>query len=230
MITKQIEQIENFITSKFNELINEEDAKWSTAYMKHHFKFLGVRKPFIKNVLSEMLKNFKPSLQEIISLAENLYSKEYREYQYCSIYLLEKNAKKLNENHLTLLEKMIVKDSWWDSVDPISANIIGIILLQLPFESRKKYLDKWEQSGNIWLLRVCIIHQLKYKTDTNLDYLAYICEKSKYHNDFFIRKAIGWALREFSKTNYVWVKDFVEKNPDLSTLSKKEALRLFENS
>lgn len=220
--------IANFITAKFSELINEHDAKWRTAYMRHHFKFLGVRQPLIKKVLAEMLKIFKPSLEEVVALAESLYSKEYREYQYCSIYLLEKNAKKLNEKHLNLLENMIITDSWWDTVDLLSSNIIGISLLQLPVDTRKKYLDKWEKSGNMWLLRVCIIHQLKYKTTTDLNYLAYICEKSKTHKDFFIRKAIGWALREYSKIDYSWVENFVNKNQDLSVLSQKEALRLLE--
>ena len=222
------EKIENFINEKFKTFINESDAKWRTVYMKNQFKFLGVRQPHIKKIMAEVLKEFKPSIDEIISLAEYLYFKEYREYQYFAIYLLEKYSKKLNESHLDLLEKMVITTSWWDNVDPISTNIIGVTLFQLPIDKRAQYLSKWENSGNMWLLRVCIIHQLKYKKDTDREYLAYICEKSKLHNDFFIRKAIGWALREFSKTDYTWVENFVEKNPDLSNLSKKEALRLFK--
>lgn len=78
----------------------------------------------------------------------------------------------------------------------------------------------------MWLLRVCIIYQIKYKTSTDLDYLFYIIKKSKSHENFFIKKAIGWALRELSKTQANIVKKFVEENPSLSNLSKREALRL----
>ncbi|MDR0483997.1 MAG: DNA alkylation repair protein [Alphaproteobacteria bacterium] len=216
----------NFIEKELDKLKNPLEAVRQAAYMRDKFKFLGIKKPLIKNVSVELLKEFKPNLEEIVSLANNLYYKEYREYQYVALYLLEKIAKKLDENHLLMLEKMILHDSWWDSVDVLSSNIIGIVLFKLPIEARKKYLDKWENSGNMWLLRVCIIHQLKYKIDTNTNYLAYICQQSKTHQDFFIRKAIGWALREFSKTNYSWVQNFVNNNLDLSPLSKKEALRI----
>ncbi|MCL2566762.1 MAG: DNA alkylation repair protein [Alphaproteobacteria bacterium] len=216
----------NFIEQKFAELKNPTDAVCQTAYMRYKFKFLGIKKPLIKNVMVELLKQFNPSLEEIVQLADTLYYKEYREYQYLALYLLEKSAKKLNESHLSMLEKMTLHDSWWDSVDVIASNIIGMVLFKLPPYQRKPYLDKWENSDNLWLLRTCIIFQMKYKKDIDTEYLAHICQKFKHHEDFFIRKAIGWILREYSKTDYNWVKVFVSNNPDLSNLSKKEALRL----
>lgn len=219
-------QMIEYIEQQFAELKNPTEAVRQVAYMRDKFKFLGIKKPLIKNVMVELLRQFKPSLEETVVLADSLYYKEYREYQYLALYLLEKSAKKLNESHLPMLEAMTLHDSWWDSVDSISSNIIGMILLKLSPAQRKPYLTKWENTNNLWLLRTCIIFQMKYKKDTDLEYLAYICEKLKYHEDFFIRKAIGWALREYSKTDYAWVENFVDNNQDLSNLSKKEALRI----
>lgn len=106
-----IQEIQNFISKEFKQLKNEDDAKWRTAYMKNQFAFLGVRSPKIKEVMKNLLKKYPLSTEEIFNLSITLYkNKEYREYKYLAIYLLEKIAKNLNQTYLSKLEEIAIID------------------------------------------------------------------------------------------------------------------------
>ena len=133
---------------------------------------------------------------------------------------LKRNYKK---EDIQLIEKLIITNSWWDSVDTIAKNILGEYLLEYPLET-KKVIERFSNSENMWLKRSAILFQLGYKQKTNFDMLKSECEKHKNSNEFFIQKAIGWALREYGKTNPEAVRNFVAST-NLKPLSKKEALK-----
>jgi 3-methyladenine DNA glycosylase AlkD len=125
-------------------------------------------------------------------------------------------------------ESLILNKSWWDSVDLISSKLVN------PFFLKYRNLEEamtysWSRSNNIWLKRVSIIYQNGYKKETNLDILTRHILENADSNEFFIQKAIGWALRDYSKVDYKWVIDFVVNNTKLKPLSKREAIKWIDN-
>ena len=122
------------------------------------------------------------------------------------------------------MEWMITHNSWWDSVDSTNSNVISKFFLKYP-EHIAVYTLKWNRSNNNWLKRMSILFQLTYKKNTNTTLLAAYIENTINEEDFFIRKAIGWALRAYAYTDPKWVIHFVKAHPNLSPLSKREALK-----
>jgi 3-methyladenine DNA glycosylase AlkD len=122
------------------------------------------------------------------------------------------------------MEWMITHNSWWDSVDSTNSHVIGKFFLQFP-EYIKPTTSKWNKSSNIWLQRMSILFQLMYKDKTDTILLTKYIENCALEEDFFIRKAIGWALRAYAYKNKKWVIQFVKDHPMLSNLSKREALK-----
>ena len=122
------------------------------------------------------------------------------------------------------MEWMITHNSWWDSVDSTNSNVISKFFLKYP-EHIAAYTLKWNRSNNNWLKRMSILFQLTYKKNTNTVLLAAYIENAINEEDFFIRKAIGWALRAYAYTDPKWVIHFVKAHPNLSPLSKREALK-----
>src|SRR5699024_9475553 len=114
-------------------------------------------------------------------------------------YLI-KNKKLLKECHITLIEHIITTKSWWDTVDAIATHLVGELFAKYPHLITEKG-DNWLRLENIWLQRSMILFQLKYKEKTNEDLLYSIIKQLKHIDEFFIQKAIGWSLREHSKTN-----------------------------
>lgn len=218
----------NFITSlenAFKENSNAENAIAMSKYMKNNFPFFGIktdeRRKIFKTIWAANQKKVTENTREI---AWELYSKPERELQYCAIEILVKNGKnKYKKEDIQLIEKLIITNSWWDSVDVIAKFILGDYLMQFPTET-DSVIARFSNSENMWLNRSAILFQLGYKSKTNFDLLKSVCEKHKSSKEFFIQKAIGWALREYTKTNPEAVRDFV-LNTNLMPLSRKEALR-----
>lgn len=218
----------NFISSletAFQENSNPENAFAMAKYMRNHFTFFGMkteeRRQIFKDIWKENQDEVTDNSREI---ALNLYSKPERELQYCGIEILIKQLKgNYKKEDIQLIEKLIITNSWWDSVDTIAKNILGEYLLEYPLET-EKVIERFSNSDNMWLNRSAILFQLGYKQKTNFDLLKSECKKHKNSNEFFIQKAIGWALREYAKTNPEAVRNFVA-NTNLKTLSKKEALK-----
>jgi 3-methyladenine DNA glycosylase AlkD len=132
--------------------------------------------------------------------------------------------KKFVKEDIQLIEKLITKNSWWDSVDFLAKYLLGNYLLQFP-EKTLPIIERFSNSTNMWLNRSAIIFQLDYKVKTNFDLLKAECEKHKNSKEFFIQKAIGWALRDYSRFNPNGVQDYVNST-QLKPLSQREALRL----
>ncbi len=203
---------------------NKEQAEEMSRYMKNLFPFVGIPSPCRKEIFKQhLVKNGLPDYKELFSIAKDCYAQPEREYHYFVIDLAGKFAKKADENFITLLEYLITKNSWWDSVDSIASNCTRDffkrnVSLQIPVTR------KWMDSGNMWLQRASILFQLNYKNETNEKLLYKYILKLKGSNEFFIQKAIGWALREYSKSNPESVKKFLSEN-SLAKLSVREAGR-----
>ena len=133
-------------------------------------------------------------------------------------------AKKMDCTNVPILEQLILTKSWWDTVDGLAPNIAGAIFKK-DINCRNNYVYRWMESKNIWLQRSSVIFQLKYKKETDWDMLCEAILKHDTSSEFFVRKAQGWALRDYSSIQPQAVISFVEANPQLSGLTKKEALR-----
>lgn len=188
-------------------------------YMKNQFPFLGLKKPD-RTALSKGFLNEKKKDKEIDwDFIFRCYELPEREFQYLAIDYMSKVANLFQPDDMKRIEKLITTKSWWDTVDAISP-IVGHIAMKYP-EIKETILTKWMESDNIWLKRVSILFQLKYKDKTDTEFLEKAILKNANTNEFFINKAIGWALREYSKTNKEWVRSFIENNK-LSKLSVRE--------
>jgi len=190
-------------------------------YMKNHFEFYGIKSPIRKKVLSSFKKEFGLlASEEIEEFVHLCWDNPFRELQYSCMELIEKEKDPPAER-LELYRWMVLNRSWWDSVDFIAPHLMGRFFKLYPDlinESTKEFVD----SGELWLQRSALIFQLRYKTETDLHLLFSYCLMLSEHPDFFIRKAIGWTLRQASKFFPNEVRSFVETTK-LSNLSLREA-------
>ena len=204
---------------------NREMAIPMENYMKNNFSYLGIKTVERRLLLSIAWEKHKEEIKlNFRAIAWELFNKKEREFHQCGLEIIIKEIKKhyLLEDIL-LIEKLITTNSWWDSVDFLAKYLLGNYLLQFPDETLKT-IEKFSNSNNMWLNRSAIIFQLSYKKDTNFEILKSECEKHKHSNEFFIQKAIGWALREYSQYNPYSVKEYVTAT-NLKPLSQREALR-----
>ncbi|GGE62734.1 DNA alkylation repair protein [Priestia taiwanensis] len=199
---------------------NEENAIPMAKYMKNHFSFLGIRTPERNMLLRTFIKDYGVPSLDII---EEIWNLEEREYQYIALALMEKHVKKADENAMDFYEKLIISKSWWDTVDMIATRIVGVHLERYP-HLIETYTAKWIKSDNMWLNRTAILFQLKFKRNTDVNRLFSYINIHAHSKEFFIQKAIGWALREYAKTDALQVVQFVANNK-LAPLSKREALK-----
>ncbi|NYF25483.1 3-methyladenine DNA glycosylase AlkD [Sporosarcina sp. JAI121] len=215
------------IIEKFEANRNEELAGPMKAYLKNHFPFLGIKSPLRKELVKEQFREYAlPEPGRVFDEVWKLYTLPEREYQYAAIALIEKMKKHVTTEDYPSLLQLIETKSWWDSVDSIAPHFVGH-LVKLDRGYGEKTMMEWSLSNNIWTNRSAILHQLKFKHETDIDLLFNIIEQHSSSKEFFIQKAIGWALREYAKTDPSSVKSFVERHP-LKPLSKREALKHFK--
>jgi 3-methyladenine DNA glycosylase AlkD len=199
-------------------------AKGMQKYMKDLFSFYGIDSPTRRQLLKVIIsKEGKPDPQTIRDLAILLWQAEEREMQYAAMDLLDPIKKKPFESDLPLIEKLITTKCWWDTVDALASHLAGNWFLKFP-ENKENILDSWYQSGNMWLQRTVLIHQLNYKDKTDEKLLFFYCDQLKESKEFFIRKGIGWALRQYARTAPDKVRTFVNQTT-LSALSVREATK-----
>ncbi|WP_215225566.1 DNA alkylation repair protein [Echinicola shivajiensis] len=203
-------------------------AKGQKAYMKENFEFFGIKTPLRRKLQQPFLmKANLPPKEKLPELVEILWNKPERDFQLFAQELAYKYIKNLEPQDIDLFEYMVRNKSWWDTVDFIAVKLMGAYFLQYP-EARKKYVDKWLASDHLWLQRSTLLFQLNYKKNLDTNLLVHTINSLLGSKEFFINKAIGWILRQYSKTAPDWVMDFV-KRTSLANLSKKEALRLIKN-
>lgn len=217
------------IIELFKQNANPVIAAGAKKYLRNQFEFFGISSPkrnelmktfFAQNPLPDYL-----ALQEIV---RELWNCKERELHYFAMVLPEKLKRKWESDFSELIEFMVTNNSWWDTVDFIASHLAGSFFKKFPKEIEKQ-TTIWMESGNIWLQRTCILFQLKYRKDLNENLLYSFCDELKDSDEFFIRKAIGWALREYSKTNPESVLAFVNETK-LKPLSEKEATRIIKNN
>lgn len=173
-----------------------------------------------------MVKAYLPEKAELEEIVKALWAKPQREYQYFAQELVFKYAKQLKEGDIELLEYMVIHKSWWETVDFIAVKLMGKYFQLFP-DQKAAFVEKWINAGNIWLQRSALLFQLKYKKAVDVELLSSTIQALSGTKEFFLNKAIGWVLREYSRTNQEWVRAFVSST-SLSSLSKREALRLIE--
>ena len=196
------------VIEKFEMCRNAELAEPMKAYMKHHFPFLGIKSPLRKELLREQFKEYAlPEVDEMFDEAWKLYELPEREYQYAAIALLDKMKKQVTTDDFPKLLKFIEAKSWWDSVDSIAPHLVGQVVKLDRCILVKTEMLEWSQSDNMWTNRSAILHQLKFKKDTDTELLFEIILQHTHSNEFFIQKAIGWVLREYAKTDPTVVRE-----------------------
>jgi 3-methyladenine DNA glycosylase AlkD len=219
-----VEDIFKEISSSLIAESNPSKIAGMEAYMRNKFSFLGIsslnRKAIVKTL---NLKSLSNNLDILIPLVDKLWQQPQREYQYLAIDLLIKYRKLLQTEHIPSIKTLIENKSWWDTVDMLAASVLGDILNRNP-TNNQSIIETLSASSNFWLNRTAIICQLKFKDKTNVELLEMSILPHIESNEFFIQKSIGWALRQYSKTNPTYVIDFVNKH-SLKPLSKKEALK-----
>ncbi len=191
------------------------------AYMKDHFPFLGVPAPFRRAATKPLLKQPTAMVPQIV---RDLWALDEREFHYVAIDMLEKAAKALDPGPtLVLIEELAQANSWWDSVDGL-ANIASGILRRNP--DQRRIVERWSGHDNFWINRLAILHQKSWRGETDADLLFSLCLAHAANREFFIRKAIGWALRDYAWFDADAVATFVnEHREQLSPLSVREALK-----
>lgn len=202
-----------------------ENAAAVKAYMKGIAPFFGLKTDLRRSLLkAHMVEAGRPDLDELPDICRSAFACREREMHYVAVDLLVRNAKKLGPDHLPLLEELITTKSWWDTVDMLATNAVGPVLRRHP-EHIARWNTRWMRSSDMWLNRTALLFQLKWQQDTDTRLLFANIEALADHKDFFIRKAIGWALRAYSTTDPAAVEEFVRAH-ELSPLSTREGLRL----
>jgi 3-methyladenine DNA glycosylase AlkD len=212
------------MTSLFQSNADPSAAEPMAAYMRNKFPFLGIKSPLRRELEREFIdEHGLPPLEELSLVLLDLWSLPEREYQYTALMLLGKFERKLPPDFIETIETLLTTKSWWDTVDTIASNTVGTHFRLFP-EVRKLKLAQWRSSENFWLRRTCILFQLKYKKETDFELLKAIIRENLGSKEFFINKAIGWSLRQYSRVDPESVRNFVAETP-LAPLSAKEALK-----
>lgn len=202
-----------------NELLAESMSK----YMQDKFRFLGVRGATRTEIYKKYFPDARKSKAIDWDFVENCWNKEEREFQYVVVYYLKAMQKFLKREDISRLKYLIVTKSWWDTVD-LLAKVVGSLVIRI--EGYDQIMLEWSKDSNIWLRRVAILYQLSLKDKVDKQVLDKILVNNLGDSEFFINKAIGWALRDYSKYNPEWVREFIKKNKDnMANLSIREAIK-----
>ncbi len=215
------------LSEAFELVADKEHALRAAAYMKNNFIFFGIYTNRRREISNTIIKHFNYfSEKNLVSLVKELYKQPKREFQYVAIELIAFHKKYWTKETIDLAEFCLIHKSWWDSVDHIASLILGPYFKKFP-EQIMPFTKAWNESENFWLQRSSIMFQKSYKQETDTELVSKYILNVKENKEFFVQKAIGWALREYGRTNPSWVKKFVEKN-NLTGLSAREALRRIE--
>ncbi|MCB2219911.1 MAG: DNA alkylation repair protein [Bacteroidetes bacterium] len=198
-------------------------------YMKGQYDYYGIKSPLRREIMkAHLLQYGLPVKEDVDAITKACWTQPQREFQYFIMEVLGKIAKKADPIRIELYEYMAVNKSWWDTIDYIASNLVGVHFQKYP-EQINPHTEQWMDSGNIWLQRISLLFQLKYRSKTDIDLMTHYIEQLLGSKEFFINKAIGWILREYSKTNPEWVVSYVRNNEHrLAGLSRREALKWLE--
>lgn len=209
----------------FEQKANPAQAAPMKKYMRDQFEYLGIKTPQSLVLQKEFYsRKGLPEIADLDSILHELWARPEREFQYVAVGLLGRCEHKLPASFIKTIEYLIVTKSWWDTVDSLAGGTVGMHFKRFP-EVREKYLSKWRISENFWLRRTTILFQLGYKQDTDFELLCDIIRENLGSKEFFINKAIGWALRQYARVDPKAVRKFVNTTMDLNPLSRREAMK-----
>ena len=214
----------------------EANAEAMARYMRDQFPFLGLRMAAVTNAWAHVRRAVTaelgtPTGDDLVTFAEDMWLLPEREYQYVGAKALALASRRrdrggLGPEHLDRVGDLITTKSWWDTVDILAPNVVGALARASPRDV-VPVLDRWIADEDVWLVRTALLHQLRWKEATDRERLGRHCLTAAPRTEFFVRKAIGWALRSYSYVAPGWVEAFVARHADdLGGLSRREALKV----
>ncbi len=220
------EQVLTRVGESFRQRRDPDRAAAMSRYMRGRFSFFGISVPAQRRIAREAIADLEPpGERDLLDLALRCWTPEEREWQQLGCWYLARYVSAFSAGALPVVERLITTKSWWDTVDDLASHTVGPLVAAQPRLAGE--MDRWAGQADIWLARAAILHQLRFKERTDAARLFRHCELRAADPEFFVRKAIGWALREYSKTDPAAVRGFVAGHRDeLSALSAREATRL----
>ena len=210
------------LRTAFYALEHPENAYWMRWYMRDQYPFIGIKKPERTAVFKHMYK-MHGHAEDWFEVCSELFALPEREFQYAAMEYMLKAKKCWDSRIPELIDRWVDAKTWWDVVDVLAPKVLSDYFLQFP-DQRDIWVARWMKSPIFWHQRLCILFQLNYKSKTDLGLLSQVILSLNTSKEFFIQKAIGWALRQYARTDADWVRAFVEEH-SLMPLSKREALK-----
>lgn len=200
-------------------------AREAAAYMKGVAPFLGIRTAERRALSRTVLDGTPPPTEaDCTAVALRCWELPEREYHYFAADYLRRHVGRCSSEFIPVARRLITTVSWWDTVDTLAAHVVGALVAADPGLAR--VMDRWIGDDDLWVVRTALLHQLRHKEATDRERLFRYCLRQSGHPDFFIRKAIGWSLREYARTAPDAVRDFVDSaRGRLAPLSVREALK-----
>ncbi|MCX4910587.1 DNA alkylation repair protein [Streptomyces sp. NBC_00878] len=213
------------LTATYAAAADPERAASMRAYMKDIAPFLGLTTPDRRRLSHTVLdRTPRPDEADCTAVALRCWRLPEREYQYFAVDYLRRHVRRLSSGFLPVARQLVSTVPWWDTVDALAAHVVGGLVAADP--KLRTDMDRWIEDDDLWVARTALLHQLRHKDATDTERLFAYCVRQSGHPDFFIRKAIGWCLREYAHTDPRAVRDFVaDERGRLSPLSVREALK-----
>ncbi|AEV82782.1 putative DNA alkylation repair enzyme [Actinoplanes sp. SE50] len=213
------------LTTAFEAARDPVRAPAMAAYMRDQFRFLGLSATARRAAARAVLAGLpRPDEAVLVDIARACWARDEREFQQFACDFLTAGLPATSPGSLALAEELITTKSWWDTVDPLATHFTGGLVRRHPELCRR--MDDWSAADDLWLIRTAILHQLHYGAATDTDRLFDYCTRQAGHPDFFVRKAIGWALRHYARTDPQAVRAYLTAHAArLSPLSLREAAK-----
>ncbi|MGW4564944.1 DNA alkylation repair protein [Streptomyces sp. NPDC004561] len=213
------------LTAVYGAAADPERAAAMRAYMKDVAPFLGIPTPDRRALSRTVLAGApRPDETDCTALALRCWALPEREYHYFAVDYLRRYASRCSSGFLPVVRRLVTTVPWWDTVDLLAAHVVGALVAADPALAAD--MDRWIVDENLWVARTALLHQLRYKEHTDQERLFAYCLRQSGHPDFFIRKAIGWSLREYAKTDPEAVRTFLARERGrFAPLTVREALK-----
>jgi 3-methyladenine DNA glycosylase AlkD len=200
------------LTEVYGAARDPDRAAAMTSYMRDRLPFLGIPAPRQRLLGRQVTEGLpRPTEDDLRAVALGCWRLPEREYQYFGVTYLRRYARTCSTGLLATVRELVTGKPWWDTVDALAANVVGPLVWRHPRLTAT--LDAWAVDDDLWVVRTALLYQLRYREDTDADRLFRYCSEQSRHRDFFVRKAIGWALREYAKTDPTAVRRYVAAHP-----------------
>ncbi|MCX4809486.1 DNA alkylation repair protein [Streptomyces sp. NBC_01239] len=213
------------LTVTYAAAADPERAASMRAYMKDVAPFLGLTTPLRRALSRTVLAGTpRPDEADCTAIALRCWELPEREYQYFAVDYLRRHVRQCTSGFLPVARYLVSTVPWWDTVDALASHVVGGLVAADP--KLVGDMDAWIVDEDMWVARTALLHQLRYKERTDTERLFAYCLRQSGHPDFFIRKAIGWCLREYAKTDPEAVRGFLAREKGrFAPLSVREALK-----